>query len=412
MDDGTINPITAGEPPLVSVVVLAYNHLDYTRQCIDSLFRYTTDVPYELITVNNGSTDGTEEYFNSLPHQKKLNFTENIGVDKAINQGFSLAEGRYTLNLSNDIVVTPRWLKNLVACAESSADIGMVVPVCGFSSNYQQVNLGYKTLDEMQALAEEYNQSNPLLWEERIRLVTYTCLFKTDLQKAIGGFDEDFNPGAYDDDAISFRIRRMGYRLILAMDTYVHHFGSVTFNAEYAKNNLGWRNRELFFNKFMVDSWSASLIDFYVVNLTERPYRANINILGIGSSCGATLLQIKNRLRRGGVQNASIYYLSEQENTLPDLFTLSERCIFGSPQRVQALMGSRQYDLIVVESETEKLLNPEKFYTALCLMLSENGRLITTANAAVFSTIMNTLSQNGLNVVQQTNGYYFAFERQ
>lgn len=412
MNESMTDPTPAVDPPLVSVVVLAYNHLDYTRQCIDSLFKYTTDVPYELITVNNGSTDGTEEYFNSLPHQKKLSFAENIGVDKAINQGFSLAEAKYTLNLSNDIVVTMRWLKNLVACAESSGDIGMVVPVCGFSSNYQQVNLGYKTLDEMQALAEEYNQSNPLLWEERIRLVTYTCLFRTDVQKAIGGFDEDFNPGAYDDDAISFRIRRMGYRLILAADTYVHHFGSITFNAEYAKNNLGWRNRELFFRKFKVDSWSASLIDFYVVNLAERPYRENINILGIGSSCGATLLQIKNRLRRSGVQSTSIYYLSEQENTMPDLFTLSERCIFGSPQRVQALMGSRQYDLVVVESETEKLINPEEFYNTLCLMLAENGRLITTANAAVLSTIMNTLSQNGLSAVQQTNGYYFAFERQ
>ena len=412
MSEGIIGQTPAGEPPLVSVVVLAFNHLDYTHQCIDSLFKYTSDVPYELITVNNGSTDGTDEYFNSLPHQKKLSFAENIGVDKAINQGFALAEGKYTLNLSNDIVVTPRWLKNLVACAESSGDIGMVVPVCGFSSNYQQVNLGYKTLDEMQALAEEYNQSNPLLWEERIRLVTYTCLFRTDVQKAIGGFDEDFNPGAYDDDAISFRIRRMGYRLILATDTYVHHFGSVTFNAEYAKNNLGWRNRELFFNKFKVDSWSASLIDFYVVNLAERPYRESISILGIGSSCGATLLQIINRLRRSGVQNAAIFYLSEQESTLPDLFTLCEQCIYGAPQRVQALMGSRQYDLIVVESETQKLINPEGFYNALCSMLAESGRLITTANPAVLSTIMNTLSQNGFSAVQQTSRYYFAFERQ
>ncbi|SDN66715.1 glycosyltransferase family 2 protein [Acetanaerobacterium elongatum] len=412
MSEDAMNPTSAGESPLVSVVVLAYNHLDYTRQCIESLFKYTTDVPYELITVNNGSTDGTEKYFNSLPHQKKLSFAENIGVDKAINQGFALAEGKYTLNLSNDIVVTPRWLKNLVACAESSGDIGMVVPVCGFSSNYQQVNLGYKTLDEMQVLAEEYNQSNPLLWEERIRLVTYTCLFRTAVQKAIGGFDEDFNPGAYDDDAISFRIRRMGYRLILATDTYVHHFGSVTFNAEYAKNNLGWRNRELFYQKFGVQSWTASLIDFYVVDLAERPYRENINILGIGSSCGATLLQIKNRLRRNGVQIASIYYLSEQESTLPELFTICEQCIYGAPHQVKELFGARRYDLIVVESATEYLTHAKAFYGSLCELLADGGRLITTATAGVLPIIMNTLSQNGLSAVQQTSGYYFAFERQ
>ncbi len=405
-------PKAQSEAPLVSVVLLAYNHLEYTKLCVESLYRYTTDVPFELITVNNGSSDGTEDFFNSLPNVKKLSFAENIGVDKAVNRGFALAEGRYTLNLSNDIVVTPRWLKNLVACAESDASIGMVVPVCGFSSNYQQVNLGYENLDEMQAMAETYNQSNPRLWEERMRLVTYTCLFRTDIQKAIGGFDEEFNPGAYDDDAISFRIRRMGYRLILAGDTYVHHFGSVTFNAEYTKNNIALRNRDLFYRKFGIHSWQASLIDFYVVNLANRPFENPVRLLGIGGSCGATLLQIKNRLRKNGTEVFAIDYLSENEHTMPELYTLCERCICAAPNRVKGLFDGKEYDLIVVESETDKLTDIEAFYGDLCNLLKGNGRLVTTAAASVLRIIKEVLAGNGFAEAGSTNGYYFAFERQ
>ncbi len=64
---------TGGGPasPLVSIVVLAYNQLEYTKQCIESISRYTSHIDYELITVDNGSSDGTREYFNGLPHARR-----------------------------------------------------------------------------------------------------------------------------------------------------------------------------------------------------------------------------------------------------------------------------------------------------------------------------------------------------
>lgn len=412
MEDTEIVGKKEAETPLVSVVVLAYNHLDYTKLCIESLYRYTSDVDFELITVNNGSTDGTEEYFNSLPNEKKLNFPENIGVDKAVNQGFRMAQGKYTLNLSNDIVVTSRWLSNLVACMESDDKIGMVVPVCGFSSNNQQVNLYYHTLEEMQLIAQVYNKSNPDLWEERMKLVTYTCLFRTDVQKAIGGFDEDFNPGAYDDDAISFRIRRMGYRLILAKDTYVHHFGSVTFNAEYAKNNLAQRNMRLFMQKFGVNSWVASMIDFHVVDIADYSPRGEICILGIGSSCGPTLLQIKNRFRSKCVRDVKLFYLSDQESSMPDLRSICDTCVCASDKELEEHFGSRLYDIAVVESETDKLQNPGRFFDSLSRLLKKNGQLILTAPAAFYPKAAQLLEEREFVLSKSAREYYYAFTKQ
>lgn len=396
--------------PLVSVVLLAYNHLDYTKQCVESLFRYTGDVGYELITVDNGSTDGTWAYFESLPNRKRIKFSENIGVDKAVNCGFKYAEGKYTLNLSNDIVLTANWLKNLVMCMESDDRIAMAVPVCGFSSNGQQVNLGYDSLERMQQIAQLHNQSNPNRWEERLKLVTYTCLFRSDALKAIGGFDEDFNPGAYDDDAISFRLRRMGRRLMLATDTYVHHFGSVTFNAEYAKNNIAARNRDLFYRKFGVDSWAACMVDVNVVNLADYGKTGNVDILGVGRSCGASLLQIKNTYRKLGVWDVFLDYSSECEGNLADLATICRSCACALPRLAAKAFAGRAYDLIVVESETDKLDDLGNTFYGLSKLIKPGGRLITTAMEATLPKIKEELAKGGLAVSGQTGNYYFCFE--
>ena len=68
----TAASITESDDPLVSIYFQAYNHLeDYTKPALDALFRYTRDIDYELILVDNGSTDGTFEYFKSIQHPRK-----------------------------------------------------------------------------------------------------------------------------------------------------------------------------------------------------------------------------------------------------------------------------------------------------------------------------------------------------
>lgn len=401
---------TENNPPLVSIVLLAYNHLNYTRLCVESLYRYTTDVDFELITVDNGSSDGTRQFFESLPNRKKISFAENVGVDKAVNCGFKMADGKYSMNLSNDIVVTANWLKNLVACMESDDKIAMAVPVCGFSSNNQQVRLQYDSLEQMQQAAAGYNRSNPLLWEERLKLVTYTCLFRTAALQSIGGFDEDFNPGAYDDDAIGFRLRRLGYRLMLATDTYVHHFGSVTFNAEYVKSNIAARNRDLFIRKFGVDSWAAAMIDFNIVNLINYQQKSRLSMLGLGRSCGSTLLQVRNMYKRIGVPDVQIDYLSEYDGNLPDLATICRKCACAPLSGIWQVFGGCRYDLIVVESETDRLEDAGSLYGELYGLLQPDGQLVTTATAATFPAIIEAMKKNGLALSNQTGNYYFSFE--
>ncbi len=406
---------TERHSPLVSIVVLAYNQLHYTKLCIESLFRHTSHIDFELITVNNGSTDGTKEYFDLLPNEKKVNFADNIGVDTAVNSGFKLAEGKYTINVSNDLILTEKWLDNLLLCMESDQKIGMVVPASSYSSNYQQVNLGYTDLDDMQVKAKEFNKSDPHKWEDRLRLITYTCLIRTDLQKELGGFDEDFNPGGFDDDALSFAVRRKGYRLILAMDTFVHHFGSVTFQVEYEKHNLLIRNRLLFASKFGVDAWAACQINFELLKLANVNKSINkdgsVRILGIGDTCGATPLQLKNQLRAAGVDNVELSYISHFQQNITDLQTICQKCYYiNDPWEFISKDASEagQYDYIMLERDVMKINDYDKYALALTDYLNPGGQLLFSAsNSEAAAMIVKAIGpERSCQLAHTGNGQY------
>ena len=85
----------------LSIITLTYNKLKYTKKYVESLFKYTKD--FELIIVDNGSTDGTREYLKSLDNIKLILNDENVGFSKGNNQGLEIAEGEYIAFLNNDI---------------------------------------------------------------------------------------------------------------------------------------------------------------------------------------------------------------------------------------------------------------------------------------------------------------------
>lgn len=399
--------------PLVSVVVLAYNKLDYTKQCIESFYRHTSHIDFELITINNGSSRYTKRFFDSLPNQKKIDFTENQGVDKAINHGIRMAEGEFTINVSNDLVLTKNWLDNLLTCAKSDSKIGMVAPMCSASSNNQQIDLGYDDLDEMQDKAAEFNVSDPRKWEDRLRLVTYSCLFRTDVLQRLGGFDEDFNPGAYDDDAISFSIRRRGYRLIAARDTFIHHYGSVTFAAEYAKNDLAKRNRSLFHHKFGVDSWAASRVDFEMLSTADVGVAApgqRVDILGVGQSCGATLLQLANMLRAAGIFDVGLWYISQSPTNLVDLKTICQGVESAESPSLASHFPGKRFDYVIVESDSQAIRDLPAFYGGLFDRLRVGGQMLFTApNSALLLSIFQALGPERLSRFRHATHHYHSW---
>ena len=150
----------------VTVCVQGYNRVEKTKQCVESILKYTGDVNYDLLLIDNGSTDGTFDFFKSVDFKKK----RIIRIDKNVSSIYPALVyntsflSRYMAGVSNDLVVTPHWLSNLLRIAESDEKIGLVQPVSSNVSNSQQVNLNFNSLVEMEEKAKDYNVSNPAKW--------------------------------------------------------------------------------------------------------------------------------------------------------------------------------------------------------------------------------------------------------
>lgn len=288
------------EKHMTSIVILSYHTLAVTKLCIESIRTYTKTGSYEIIVVDNGSQDGSVEYLKEQPDVRCIFNHENQGFPKGCNQGMEIARGDEILLLNSDTVVTPRWLEQLRAGLYSAADVGAVGCMTNYCSNGQQISVGYHSLEEMQRFASSYNHANPSKWVERTTLVGFCLLFRRAIYEKIGGLDERFSPGNFEDDDYCIRIWQAGYRCLLLMDTFIHHFGSVSFARDESPevqrqkaekyNALLQRNMRLFQEKWHLPENYKSispkkLCSFLVKKKQKVNGRAMITELRIPETC-------------------------------------------------------------------------------------------------------------------------------
>lgn len=370
-----------------SLVVLAYNQLQYTTLCMDSIYAYTKGIDFEVITVNNGSSDGTKEYFDSLPNKKKINYDTNVGIEKAINDALSISEGKYFVLINNDIVVTTNWLNNIITIMESDPKIGAVVPGCNASANDQIIKAEYYTISQLQEFAKDFNKSNPLKWEERLDLSMYLVTFRTEELKNMGALDEFYTPGGHDDDDLSFRFRRAGYKLIFTGDTYVHHYGSKTMQQHYSDKPHMKRNLDYFISKFGVDVFKVVLTTNY--NLLDNMNYSKtgfIDFLTIGNTCGNTMLRAKGVLRsKGLIDGINLTYYTNEKLYLTDLNTFCNKVIYDSFENIDYNLQNKKFDYIYIDEPLECMSNVEELLLKLKNHLKDDGELMF-----LFSNITNT----------------------
>ena len=217
--------------PLVSIIVVTYNNLALNRLCIESVFNDTDYPNYEVIVVDNGSTDGTQGYLKGLAHQRLtviLN-SENRGYSAANNQGLRKAKGHYLCLLNNDTVVTGAWLSTLVGHLEENPKIGMVGPVTNAIANEAKIEIGYRNLLDLPEWAQNYCRKHHGKLEE-ISMIAFFCMvMPRHVFTAVGELDEQYGIGMFEDDDYNRRVKSAGYLVRLAGDSYVHHWQRASF---------------------------------------------------------------------------------------------------------------------------------------------------------------------------------------
>ena len=252
--------------PRASIVVVTYNNLAVTRLCLESIIRNTEYPNYEVIVVDNSSSDDTPGYLRYLAGQDSkfqivLN-SWNAGFARANNQGIRSSSGDYIVLLNNDTIVPPGWLSRLLRHLRDPG-VGIVGPMSNFVGNEARIAVPYETWAEMESFASDYVQAYDGQVADINMLAMFCVAFRTETYDEIGPLDEQFGLGMFEDDDYAQRMRMAGYRVICAADVFVHHFGQASFKKLIQKgeyDDLFEENRQRYEAKWSIQ-WSPHKSD-------------------------------------------------------------------------------------------------------------------------------------------------------
>ena len=153
---------------------------------------YTQGIDYELLLVDNGSSDETLSYFQNVPYQKTTvwRITHNVGLSYALALAMRYFHTEYFVSVSNDVYVTKNWIDNLLYCMQSDPTIGFVCPVSSHISNLQEVEIKAANFEDMQEKAARFNRSDPRKWQERMRIISIILMVKREVCDTVGVMDK------------------------------------------------------------------------------------------------------------------------------------------------------------------------------------------------------------------------------
>ena len=211
----------------VSIVIPNYNGKHFLENCLKAVFAQTIE-NMEVIVVDNGSTDGSQEYLDTYPGVRVLKLDKNYGFCGAVNAGIKAADSEYVILLNNDTEVEPDFANELLAAIQADDKI--------FSFSSKMVQYHDRTLmddagDYYCALGWAFGRGKGGLVENYDAPVTIfascagAAIYRKKMLESLGYFDE--NHFAYLEDIdVGYRARIYGYRNVYAPKAVVYHVGS------------------------------------------------------------------------------------------------------------------------------------------------------------------------------------------
>lgn len=243
--------------PRFSIVVLTFEQLEYTKLCLASILEWTAYPNYELIVVDNASTDGTADYLRELaakhPQMKVILNKTNLGFASGNNVGLRAATGDYLVLLNNDTIVPRGWISRFLAHFRAHPECGAACPVTNSIGNEAEVNVNYQSLSGFLAEANERAMTKAFEFTDMPKSLAMFCLcVPRNVYEEIGPISEEYGRGMFEDDDYCQALLERGYELHCLEDVLVHHFHSVSFSAIMgsARQEEFARNRAIFETKW------------------------------------------------------------------------------------------------------------------------------------------------------------------
>ena len=240
---------SGSKAPEVSIVILTFNNLEFTRRCLDSVACSKSATPYEVIVVDNASEDGTLEFLREQEAAGRIRLIanpRNEGFARGCNIGAQAARGSLLLFLNNDTQVTAGWLDALIQAARKPG-----VGIAGAKLLYPDGRVQHAGIEFVNGVPDHPNRfarsDTPKVNQFReLDMVTGACLMMPrDLFEQLAGFDEAYRNGVEDID-LCLRVRAAGRKVVYEPKCVVYHpEGQSAGRFNHVRDNL-----KLFFSRW------------------------------------------------------------------------------------------------------------------------------------------------------------------
>ncbi|MCR4739809.1 MAG: HAD-IIIC family phosphatase [Lachnospiraceae bacterium] len=286
----------------ILIVIVSYNSAHLMEENIKSIRATLPEDLYKIVVVDNASTDGVTDYLERQGDIILIKNDTNKGFSPACNQGVKAAAGTGyetadVFFLNNDTRLCDNSLYYLMKALYEDESTGAVGSISNYAGNRQQMSIDLDRAEKYLDLARLINIPKEDCTDERVRLSGFAMLIRRKLFDDIGGFDEDFAPGYFEDDALSMEILKRGYRLKVVNNSFIYHAGSQSFAKTDDYETLLNDHRQLFIKKYGFDIISYAYGS--EVLPMKLPYKPgdSFGVLQLGAGLGADLKAIRNRFK-------------------------------------------------------------------------------------------------------------------
>ena len=359
--------------PELSVIIAAHNHLVLTEQCIRLLGETLSEVPHEIIVVDDGSMDGTYERLREMGDIQLIRNEKQIGVANAWNQGKKAAEGDILLLLHNGILLTKQAFQTMLETLLQRTDIGAVGPItndCHYGVQQgivvQGEVTGIKSIHEAVRQIEQMG----LLPEPLFFIEDFCLLLRREAADAVGDFDEIFFPVGFEDADYCLRLRQAGYSLLRA-GTYAHNCGGSYLDNVTARSNILERNKKLFHEKWGVIPAYSLMVRLDILKYIDKD-KEGLSVLDVGCACGTNLMWLKYHNPNARLQGIE---LNENSASIAKWFGDIEAFDVETLEREE---WKEAFDYIILADIVEHLRDPWSFLKKMRGYLKPDGRVIVS----------------------------------
>ncbi len=247
--------VPGSEQPRVSIIIPVHNKFAYTAACLRSLAEHADATPFEVIVVDDLSTDSTAARLAEIDGIRRLRNAENLGFVGSCNAGAEIARGEFVLFLNNDTVVTADWLEALLRCFNEEPGAGLVGSRLVYPDGRLQEAGGIIFNDGSGWNYGRFEDPEDSRFGFR-REVDYcsgaAIMLRRELFERLGRFDQRYAPAYYEDTDLAFAVRAAGLKVFYEPHSRVVHFEGITAGTDTGSGMKRYQviNREKFLDKW------------------------------------------------------------------------------------------------------------------------------------------------------------------